>query len=481
MYSGDSTVLTAQPGGAAVVNEQTVPPGQSITVRSGPSTTIVALQTSDGKTELVVGQSTLATAPGSAVTAQSDGGVVFEGSTVQPGQSLTLGSGSSATIIALQTNGLSTNFVVGESTMQVLPADGTITAALDAATGTASMALITTNGQTITAIQSGESLILQSGSSTVTVAAGNARTFAGETFVAVPTEGALFVNGAITPLTAGEELQGASQSVITANGHTVTAIDSGDSVLLVDGSMTKTLQDGAEMVFQPQTFSAEENAMAIVVNGRTTAMSSALAFATGQALMTVGDQTFSALDLPGYVVLQDGSTSTNIRDGATATFDGQVVTALRNGDAVVVDGKTRSLTEPVVLATVEAVLTADGHTFTALNKDGYVVLQDGSSTLTVRNGQTATFEGQIVRALTSGVVVNGRTQSFTSVEATSTDELGRYIEKGVDGDVESTSSQTVDAAVSEPIDGAATNSANVLSTSIAAVMVALSLLGTLLM
>lgn len=464
VYSADNTVVTAQAGGAVVIGEQTVVPGQSITVGSGPSATVIALETGDGNTNLVVGGSTFEASPGNiAITAQSNGAVVFKGSTVQPGPSVTVGSGSSAKVVALQTDGGSTNLIVEGSTVQVLPGGGSITTAPDSVTGVSSMALITTNGQTITAVQSGSSLILQSGSSTATVSAGKAATFAGETILAVPTEDAVFVNGNITPLTAAEGVEGASQAVMTANGHTITAMDSGNSVVLVDGSITKTLQDGSAIVFQGQTISAQERGMAVVVNGHTSSLTSAMAFATGQAVVTADGRTYSVLDLPGFVVLQDGSSSLTVRDGATATFDGQTITALQNGQAVVVDGKTMSMTEPVGLATAQAVITAGDHIFTAQDMDGYIIIQDGTSTITVKDGQTAIFDGQTVTALASGdaVLVNGQTKSFTSVEATATDEVNQYINKGLSGG--STSSQTVGAASSEPTDSPDANSASVVS------------------
>lgn len=380
------------------------------------------------------------------VTAQPGGAVVVGDQTVAPGQSVTIGSGSATTVVALETNAASTNLIVGGSTVPVMPQRGTITAAPESVTEAASMALITTNGQTITAIQAGSSLLLQCGSSTSTVAANEAATFAGETILAMPTEHAVFVNGNILPLTAAKGVEGASQAVISANGHTITALDAENSVLLVDGSMTRTLLDGSDAVFQGQTFSAQETGMAVVVNGHTSSLTSAVAFATGQAIITTGAETFSVFDLPGYVVLQDGSASMAIRDGATATFQGQTITALQSGNAVVVNGTTLSMTEPV--ATAQAVITAGAQSFTAVDMEGYLILQDGTSTLTVKDGQTANFDGQTIRALASGeaVVVNGKTWSFSSVAATPTDDVNQYINKGLDGGSESTSSQTVGAS-----------------------------------
>lgn len=477
IYSAGNTVVTAQAGGNVIIGEQTVSPAQSITIGSGPSTTVIALQTNGGTTDLVVAGSTFQASPAnSAVTAQSNGAVVFDGSTVQPGQSVTFCSGPSATVVALQTHDGSTDLIVGGSTVNVLPAGSTITAApgANAVTGVASIALITTNGQTITAIQSGSSLILQSGGTSTTVAAGDAATFAGETILAVPTEDAVFVNGNIIPLTGAEGVEGASQAVITANGHTITAVDSGNSVVLIDGSVTATLEDGSDIVFQGQTISAQGSGMAVVVvNGHTSSLSSAIALATGQAIVTAGDHIFSALDLPGYVVLHDGTSSLTIRDGATATFDGQVITALANGDAVVVNGQTMSMTEPVNVATAEAVITAGGHTFTAQDMDGYVLLEDGTSTLTVKDGSTIIFGGQTVQALSSGeaVVVNGKTTSLTSVEASATANLDDYINRGLSGG-SSTSSQTADAASPEATDGANANAASTLSMSCAALVIA---------
>ncbi|EOD51278.1 putative phytanoyl- dioxygenase protein [Neofusicoccum parvum UCRNP2] len=118
-----------------VVGTQTLAPGSSIIVGSGSSTTAVALQTTDGTTQLVVGSSTAvvpAAAPASTASAPAplevDGVTVSQNTasqlvvgsqTLAPGSTITIGSGSSTTAIALHTASGSTQLVVGSTTAAI--------------------------------------------------------------------------------------------------------------------------------------------------------------------------------------------------------------------------------------------------------------------------------------------------------------------------------------------------------------------------
>ena len=158
------------------------------------------------------------------------------------------------------------------------------------------------------------------------------------------------VNGHGTTLTAA----GASQAIVTAGGHTFTAVDAGKSVVLKDGTSTVMIKDGSHTTFDGQSISIGPHGSAVVVNGKTTSLSRTSGPASTQAIITAGGEHFTAVDKSGSVILSDASSTITVKDGQTTTFDGQKISVLPNGSAVVVNGKTTSLTSAAATTTTGA-------------------------------------------------------------------------------------------------------------------------------
>lgn len=128
-----SSTMTANAESAYIVAGQTLVPGSSITVSGTP----IALQTagSDGSA-LVIGsstsvlqqnpQATVAAAPpvivgGSTLTPNSASEYVVDGQTLKAGSSITVGRGSSTSVVELQTEGSRTILVIGSSSSVLQP------------------------------------------------------------------------------------------------------------------------------------------------------------------------------------------------------------------------------------------------------------------------------------------------------------------------------------------------------------------------
>ncbi|KAK5712071.1 hypothetical protein LTR15_012140 [Elasticomyces elasticus] len=126
-----SVPLTLDSSSGYLIGSQTIVPGSSITLGRGTSTTVVALQTSASHTFLVVGSSTsLIEAPqgssvessaaaftlGAAVLTPSNSIFIVRSQTLSPGSSITVGSGTSTTIVAFHTSASATVLVAGSST-----------------------------------------------------------------------------------------------------------------------------------------------------------------------------------------------------------------------------------------------------------------------------------------------------------------------------------------------------------------------------
>lgn len=132
IINGETATINAQ--SQYVIASQTLAPGSSITLGSGTSTTLLALQTSSGPTALIYGPRTslLPSASGATpaaltigtktITPDSHSQYIIAGSTLSAGgSSITLVSGASTTVVALRTSGSETALVYAPSTSFLTP------------------------------------------------------------------------------------------------------------------------------------------------------------------------------------------------------------------------------------------------------------------------------------------------------------------------------------------------------------------------
>lgn len=263
-----------------------------------------------------------------AVSANSEGNVQIGTQVLTPGQTIDVGSGASPTAAFVQTYGGSTRLVVGDSTYR--PVEGSAPAA------TAAPAVITADGQTYTAVQNGESLVFAGGSSTFAFPAGSATTVRSVQVSAAADGSAVVVDGSTIAIPQTTPAPGA---VITAGDQTFSVAQSDGSIMLVDGTSTIQIVAGSRTVVDGQTFSVGPSGNAIIVDGTTVPVPNAAASPTPtEMIVSANGNTFTAVDESGSVILKDGSSTITLEDGSQTTFEGQTVSALPNGDGVVVDG-----------------------------------------------------------------------------------------------------------------------------------------------
>ncbi|GME21948.1 hypothetical protein GTA08_BOTSDO06591 [Neofusicoccum parvum] len=173
-----------------VVGSQTLAPGSSIIVGSGSSTTAVALQTTDGTTQLVVGSTTAAIPTAAIPTAAAAApAIIFGSQTLHPGSTLTLGTGSRTTAVVLMTDAAgrsavvvadaSTTYTVAAGTSAAVPT--TTGAHLLTAGGTTELAIGAT---TYTFKTGGPAIALSTRGGTTVVVAG---TGSAQSLIAIPT------------------------------------------------------------------------------------------------------------------------------------------------------------------------------------------------------------------------------------------------------------------------------------------------------
>lgn len=182
---------------------------------------------------------------GTQVTVNPNGAITIGSHTLKPRQTITLGSGADVTTIALTGSGGSEQLIIDGTTYGAHP----VVAPPPGSEAQISEAVFTTNGDTITAIYSGGSVILMDGSKTTTIPSGATTTFDGELFKVPPHGGFIAVDGHKVPLTAA----GGAQAVITIDGHIITAINAGKSIILKEKSSTIMVKDGAQTTFEGHT------------------------------------------------------------------------------------------------------------------------------------------------------------------------------------------------------------------------------------
>ncbi|KAJ9625116.1 hypothetical protein H2203_005071 [Taxawa tesnikishii (nom. ined.)] len=298
--------LSAGPSSEYVVDGQTLVPGSSITVGSGPSATIVALTTnSKGQSVAVVGGTTSPLGNGVSVTTPAP--VIVNGQTFAPGpsseyvvagqtlslgSSITIGSGSATTLVALSTDSQGRTVAVVGSSISVLPDDS--------GAPTATPAPLVVDGQTFTlgpsseyvdgsrTLALGSSIRLGSGSATTVVAL--TTDTKGETVAVIGSSTSVLVAAATTP------------APLVLDGQTFTLGPSSD---YVDGSQTLAL--GSSIILGSGTattlvaLTTDNQGRTVVVEGSSTSVvgqvsvtGKASATATSAAATVVSKGTASA-------------------------------------------------------------------------------------------------------------------------------------------------------------------------------------------
>ncbi|KAI6824829.1 hypothetical protein KC327_g8010 [Hortaea werneckii] len=272
-FAANGNTYTAMKQGDAVVAEGasatfTVPRGSG-TVFDGQ--TISAA--SDGNVVALNGQRQTLTVPGASPsydqTTLTEAGRTFTASQAEETAIVFNEDGSSMTVqgagqtkfagekVSVQPNGNA--FVLGSQTIS-----------FDAVAPTSPSAVFTAGSHTITALQTGNFMILKASTSTISVSDGAETTFEGQA-VSVASNGRSVGFGSQT-ITLSSMATPASdgQAIFTADDHTITARQSANSVILLDGSSTITIKDGATTRFEGEDLSVASNGGSIIVDGTST-------------------------------------------------------------------------------------------------------------------------------------------------------------------------------------------------------------------
>lgn len=230
---------------------------------------------------------------------------------------------------------------------------------------------------------------------------------------------------------------------ITAGSNTFSAIQQSGSVVLADATSSITLSPGSSNTFQSQIVAAGSGGTKLVVGSSTYGLGNSATSPT-EAVITTDGKTLTAIQAMGSIILQDASSTVTVPVGSAVTFEGQTISAGSSG-AVVVNGN--AITPSASSTPTEAVITVSNGALAAFQSGDSILLQDISSTATVKDGGTVVFEGHTISAMPSGtaVVVDGTSTIQLAAAPVSSNGLGGYINSGL-SPAPSTTSTTGEAA-----------------------------------
>jgi len=342
---------------------------------------------------------------------------------VQSGSVIVVSGGSSA-VVTLTEGGAGTTIgsqviSAGSSGLQVGLSTVSLTADGGSGSGSVSQTTVEVAGQSFTISQgSGESSVAVIDGS-VTLSQGGSGTVVNGQSVSLGSQ------GVVVGSTTAEIDQGfVTTAAVDGTSYTVTAVAAGSSTLeVIDGSITLSPGGPATTLANGEVLSAPTSG--VVVIGSSTIQIGALTSSVQlDAVVTASGRPFTAVQSGIYAVLEDGSSTITISEDQVTTFDGKTVSALSNGGGIVIDGTTTAVFS--AQPRVDTVITVGGHLFTAYPSGNFILFADASSTITLRDGQTTTFDGQTVKALSNGdgLAVNGtKTDMFSGISTSTPSRL----------------------------------------------------------
>lgn len=227
-----------------------------------------------------------------------------------------------------------------------------------------------------------------------------------------------------------------SDATISADGRVVSAVREGSAVIVADATHAFTAQAGETITIGSETVKINTDGSGLEVGSSSIAIPNKLDAEPHEpvAVWSSGSSTFTAIAQASSVVLLGPDTTATLAAGAAATFAGEVFSVPTSGSVVFHGDKTATFGAPDVSGAIT--IEHEGHELIASATDGSIVIQQGSSTVTLAPEQQTMVDGITLSAARSGeaVVVNGNeTVSLqttgnstvaTSLSATSRTESG---------------------------------------------------------
>ncbi|KAI9707998.1 MAG: hypothetical protein M1820_004417 [Bogoriella megaspora] len=223
----------------------------------------------------------------------------------------------------------------------------------------------------------------------------------GTTISLEPSASAVVVDGITSSLSLNGNL---GAPVLTFDGQTYT-VGSSNGDFVING---ETLTPGGQIIIHGTTISLSPDDKTAVINGVTQTLDASLPGATSAAVLTFDGQTYTASTDSGDFVI-DGQTLT---PGGQIVVHGTTISLSPDDKTAVIDGVTQTLDASSPSATGPAVITFEGHAYTA-NSGGTFTI-DGQ---TLIPGGKITVDGIVISLAPDDVVavVGGITETLNHI------------------------------------------------------------------
>jgi hypothetical protein len=196
-----------------------------------------------------------------------------------------------------------------------------------------------------------------------------------------------------------------------ADAQLITASKQGSVVVFAGGAQTLTAHAGGAITIGSQVIRVNNDASGIMIGSATIGLPSKAndKTLTAGAVWKADGSRFAAIMQDMSTVVRNSDTTSTTRADVTATIASGVLNVLSDGNAIVSD-ENGVASKPAGDGGPDHITTLlqDGHTLRASTVGDLVILQQGSSKITLAVGQQGTVGGEVVSiAQDSVILVNG--------------------------------------------------------------------------
>ncbi|KAL1585181.1 hypothetical protein WHR41_06517 [Cladosporium halotolerans] len=217
--------------------------------------------------------------------------------------------------------------------------------------------------------------------------------------------------------------QGSPTAMVASlqGGGSATIKQAGESIIIAQDGLSAAVTQGGAATIGTHVYSAAPGGGAVVVDSSATHFIGAQAGPVAEATsLTVNGQVITASRQGNGVILADATQTITAQPGSLQIFGSQTVQINSEGAELAIGTATFAIPNKAMQSAAEstAVWTKDGSTFTAISQGSSIILEAPDATITMSPGTVATFAGeQISVASAGGILVHGgQTASFKSAD-----------------------------------------------------------------
>ncbi|KAK5683395.1 hypothetical protein LTS10_004926 [Elasticomyces elasticus] len=429
IQNGQTTATLAIGGNAATIGSQQVSVGSSgeIVVGTGSfqsTATGVPLGNDQGSSTAVF------TAGSQVLTVQSAGPSAVVVQNDQTTATLPVGGGAATFGTQVVSADDSGNIVLGQGASQTT--DPNAQGSSDEGNAAA---VITAGSQTFTALSAGpSSVILENSQTTATLALGGNAVTIGTQIVSVNDVGSIVLGtGASRTTVAAGNSAPVEGAIFTAGIQIYTAIQDGSSMIIENAQTTATVSLGGVATLGSHAVTVDSSGNIVVGTGADRSTITPAPMAPSTVAFGTNSEAISVKSLAGGTYLvRDGSTTLTLSSGGSpVTIGNEIISAGQSG--VVVSAPGASATTISVgpqgaviggsgsglpLTTID--IASSGYTIVQLSNGAYVVEGRTTTETLSRGGSAVTINGEVLSAGLNGLVASSGTRLETIRSSSST-------------------------------------------------------------